>query len=59
MDKTGGIMTINTSLKKEALNKESTPPDKQNIFNDNLKCNEKWVYFAIAKRWRKVSPDFL
>ncbi|MDW7680288.1 MAG: hypothetical protein SCK70_06965 [bacterium] len=59
MDKTGGIMTINSSLKKEALNKESTTPASQNIFDDNLKYNEKWVYFAVAKRWRKVSPDFL
>ena len=36
---------------------ELTKKNKKKTIKDNTNTNEKFVYFAVAKEWKKVSSD--
>jgi len=47
---------MTASIKRESLQCKSVHRLTNKFFDENSTENEKWVYFAIARRWRKVGP---
>lgn len=52
-------MRGNASFNKKSVSCKIGTCNKKKKFHENCDKKEKWVYFAIARRWRKVGPDFL
>lgn len=47
-------MCISTTVKENSLQNNSVTGMTNNIVKKNTNSAEKWVYFAVARKWRKV-----
>ena len=59
MKNSGGNMTVNASFSGKAVHCKIATHNNKKKFREDSDEKEKWVYFAIARRRRKVGPDFL